>query len=127
MPFRCPYCAQPDALEVSLSIQLPPDSRSDEIFLQVVACQRCGFQGLAVYEESRRGALEHESWDHTGYHVEPGRLAAIVQAIESCPAPNNPACACSTHRDLGWQDATGRWKGIDGLTMSDSFRMEISE
>jgi hypothetical protein len=127
MSFRCPQCALPGVLEIRLSIQFQPDSRSDEIFLQVIACQRCGFQGLAVYEESRRGALESESWDHTGYRVGPGGLAAIVQAVESCPAPNNPACTCRAHRDLGGQDGTGRWQGIDDLVIIDSFQMEISE
>jgi hypothetical protein len=126
MAFRCPQCAQPGVLEIAASIELPPDSRSDEVTLQVVACQRCGFQGLAVYEESRRGALESETWEHTGYRVEPARLASVVQAIESCPEPDNQACNCMSHRELGGQDGTGRWKGINGLDGRNSFRMEFS-
>jgi hypothetical protein len=118
---------RPGALEIIASIQFPPDSRSDDIYLQVVVCGRCGFRGLAVYEESRRGAMDSESWDHTGYRLEPAGLESIVQAIESCPEPNNQACTCSAHRDLGERDAAGRWKGIDGFVISDLFPMEISE
>lgn len=124
MPFRCPQCAQPGSLEIVGSIQFSPDSRSDEILLQVVACHRCGFQGLAVYEESRRGALDSESWDHSGYRVEAAEVSLVIKAIENCPDPYNPACTCSTHRELGKQDGGGRWKGICGMYGADSFRME---
>jgi len=69
MPFRCPDCLSPNGLEVGAAIQLPPDSRSDEFYLQLVRCRQCGFRGAAVYEESRRGALDADDWSHTGYHL----------------------------------------------------------
>ena len=55
MSFACPECLT-KSLKITAKLELPPDSRSDEITVQVVACSRCGFAGVAVYEESRRGA-----------------------------------------------------------------------
>jgi hypothetical protein len=59
MSFVGPEC-HANSLAITQSIELPPDGRSDEISLQIVACQACGFAGTAVYEESRRGALDSE-------------------------------------------------------------------
>ena len=36
MSFNCPKCKSAGSLTVSYSIELPPDSRSDEIALQLV-------------------------------------------------------------------------------------------
>lgn len=63
MAFICPQCFGKGTLEIKVSMQLPSDSRSDEIALQTVGCSQCGFQGLAVYEESRRGTLGGISQD----------------------------------------------------------------
>ncbi len=68
MPFQCPECST-KTLKITHKLELPPDSRSDEITLQIIECSGCGFGGIAVYEESRRGALDDDSFDHTGYRV----------------------------------------------------------
>ncbi len=64
----CPDC-QANPLKITQSLELPSDIRNDEITLQIVHCDECGFHGLAVYQESRRGALDSESWEHEGYRV----------------------------------------------------------
>lgn len=57
--------------------------------LQVLECAGCGFHALAVYRESRHGALDSEAWRHEGYRVSGG-------------------CQCSTHRRLGQQTGSSR-------------------
>ena len=60
MAFVCPECHMPGALRITVSLQLPADSRSDDIALQIVECAHCQFKGIAIYEESRRGPLESD-------------------------------------------------------------------
>ena len=125
MSFVCPDCLTPGTLEITLSMQLPSDSRSDDISLQVVECSHCGFQGVAVYEESRRGALDSESWDHSGYRVAKEDLKALIETMRQCPRPSNDACQCTAHRALGRTDASGRWCGIDDLKVLGGFPMRL--
>ena len=100
---------------------LPPDNRSDDIILQVVSCSQCGFSGLAVYQESRRGAMDSESWEHIAYQVPVSDVKAISSAIRSCPAPKNPGCQCAAHLQLGQRDAGGRWCGLQDQNLKGSF------
>ena len=110
----CPTCSS-DSLNIVSSIELPSDSRSDEISVQLTECSRCGFTGLAIYEESRRGALNKESVTHRGYFVNPAHRAAIQQIINQCPDHRNPRCQCQAHRTLGRVNTRGRWIGLDGM------------
>ncbi len=61
--FRCP-AGDTLGLDLGPSLELPPDGRSDEITVQGLRCVHCDFLGVALYEESRRGASE--SWHHDG-------------------------------------------------------------
>ena len=92
MSFRCPECAAPNSLNIARSIELPPDSRSDEIALQIVECAGCGFAGIAVYQESRRGGLDDESVDHTGYVIGEDDLKALRRTLARCTDPKNRHC-----------------------------------
>ncbi len=123
MPFLCPECSEPKSLGIALKIELPPDSRSDEITLQVVECYRCGFEGIAVYEESRRGALGSESFHHIGYRVSKEDLKALRRTIKACPRPTDWRCRCSAHRVLGRRDASGRWSGLDDIDQEGTFAL----
>ncbi|MFL5383787.1 MAG: hypothetical protein ACJ8GN_14805 [Longimicrobiaceae bacterium] len=124
MPFDCPECGVPGTLAITAAIELPPDRRSDEIALQLVACARCGFRAVAVYEESRRGSLDSEAVDHAGCRVPAETLDAIASQIAACPDPGNPACACASHRRLGRADDSGRWCGLP--EMAGRFPMRVS-
>lgn len=121
MAFVCPQCLTSGSLNIALSLHMPPDARSDDIVLQVVECPRCEFCGLAVYEESRRGALDAESWDHTGYWVGEHDLNSVRTAIENCPEPRNTKCQCQSHVDLGRRDSQWRWRGLDGIETRGTF------
>lgn len=123
MPQGCGVCKATNAIKVLQTLVLPPDSRSDDIILQVVKCARCGFKGLAVYEESRRGALDSESWSHTAYRVASKELKTIAAAIRACPSPRDPKCLCNTHRQLGRRDRGGRWNGLENIAIEDSFQI----
>lgn len=112
MPFACPECGDPASLGITSSIELPPDSRSDEIALQIVACARCRFRAAAVYEESRRGSLDSEAVDHRGYRVSRESLDSLIARIGACPEPANRGCGCESHRELGRTDDGGRWRGL---------------
>jgi hypothetical protein len=118
-------CERRRVLQIRQRIELPPDGRSDEIALQIVRCDRCGFGGIAVYQESRRGALDDESFDHTGYQVSAQDLSQIHRAISRCPKPRDPRCKCASHRSLGSRDASGRWNGLAGIALGDAFALKL--
>ena len=123
MAFLCLDCKR-YALNIMATLELPADSRSDEITLQVVKCGHCPFEGLAVYEESRRGALDDDSFDHRGYRVPQDDLRAMKRAIRQCPSKKNPRCTCETHRTLGSKSASGRWNGLEDIELQESFVMQ---
>jgi hypothetical protein len=121
MTFRCPDCSAAGWMRITRAIELPPDNRSDEIMLQIVKCDRCRFEALAVYEESRRGALADESIDHRGYYVSKADLKAVKSRISKCPRPRDSRCLCQAHKQLGSKDEYGRWDGLAGIKLGRSF------
>ena len=125
MPFLCPDCSAAGMLNITQSLELPADSRSDEITLQVVKCTRCGFETIAVYEESRRGGFGDESVDHRGYYVGESDLRMLKKKINQCPNPRNGRCKCSVHKQLGGKDKSGRWIGLAGIAVSRRFEMKL--
>lgn len=126
MPFRCPQCKNLSSLEITKSLELPPDSRSDEITLQVVECDACGFCGLAVYEESRHGFLESEAWQHVGYWVSRDAVESVRAAIQSCPNPFQANCKCEVHTSLSQTDMHGVWKGLLEMERAHTFLMRLA-
>ena len=125
MPFLCPSCADPASLGVTSAIELAPDSRWDEIALQLISCRRCSFKGLALYQESRRGPIDSEYVNHTGYFVSPNDIERVKIAIEQCPHPKDGRCGCYSHRSLGRQDKSSRCIGLDSIFMDKPFEMEL--
>ena len=125
--FVCPDCLRPGSLQITQSIQIAPDSRSDDIVIQVLACNQCGFRGLATYEESRRGTLTSEAWNHTGYRVAEEAVQAMSAAINQCPNPKDVDCLCATHQRLGVKDETGRWQGLGESESKGTFPMRLVE
>ncbi len=111
--FRCPDCGAP-ALHIHQVMEFPSDARDDEISLQVVRCAACRFHGLAVYRESRRGALFDECWDHEGYRVPEADFRQVQAWIRACPRPRDPTCTCEAHRRLGRRNASQVWDGLRG-------------
>lgn len=109
MSFLCPECSNKKSLQIIRSIELAPDARSDEITLQVVRCRDCDYEGLAVYEESTRGALDSETVDHYGYYVDRKNLRSIHSTIKRCPKPKDAWCKCNSHEKLNQRDPSGRW------------------
>jgi len=121
MQYYCPKCSTL-SLEIFDIIQFAPDSRSDEIVLQLIGCPRCGFRGVAIYEESRRGRMSGNNWEHNGYRVGGDELTVLSEAIRCCPEPNNPRCRCPVHIILG-RRSFGRWVGLRGFDILDNFAM----
>lgn len=117
--YLCPDCGAGTLAIVTL-IELPSDCRSDEITVQAIACATCGFAGAAVYEESRRGSLDAESWTHEGFRMPVERASALCELLLSCPSPRKQACACRAHRELG-RVADDRWAGLDAWGITDQF------
>lgn len=122
--FTCPACHETGTLAVELGVDLPADSRSDEINLQVLVCTVCGFRAIGVYEESRRGALDNPAWNHCGYSASPSAVDYAAMLIRACPQPSNPACACSSHCILGRQDPRGTWAGLDLFAPGQPFNLD---
>ena len=125
MSFNCPDCAT-GGLKISRSIALPPDSRSDDIIVQVVRCGHCGFRAAAIYEESRRGGLDSESWDHRGYRLDKEELAELNRLMAACPDKKNKRCPCASHRQLGQKNEYGRWQPPFETDWERSFPMQRS-
>lgn len=119
----CPRCGAP-SLEIRLALELPPDARSDEIALQVLGCEACGFEALAMYEESRRGA--DDVWHHVYYDCTPEEVERVSAAIARCPEPRSPRCGCDAHRELGAHDPGGRWQELRNLGIEPRIGGRIS-
>ena len=127
MGYLCPECGARGTLRIRESLALPADSRSDEIALQTVACGDCSFTGMAVYEESRRGVLDSECWEHRGFRVPDATFVTRLEAmIRRCPDPSNAACACSVHETLGSTDGAGRWQGGQEFLSGETFPMQLT-
>ena len=123
MPFLCPQCKLPQ-LNITAKIELSPDSRSDEIMLQIIKCYLCGFSGIAVYEESRRGSMDSESFTYYGYRVSPADLRALRELIKNCPDPKNRRCECFAHHTLNVKDISGRWNALADVHLDGRFGIE---
>jgi len=124
MSFQCPDCSASKSLRIGARIELPPDSRSDEIALQIITCSHCGFAGIAVYEESRRGAMGDESFDHAGFRVSAADVKALRKLIRQCPDPRSKRCRCAAHRRLG-RKSSGRWDGLSDIEREGRFAMRF--
>jgi hypothetical protein len=119
----CPDCRR-DSLSIAASLELPSDSRSDEITIQVVECAGCGFEALAVYEESRRGGFDSGSVDHRAYRTPRGVVHAVRHQLAGCPSPKNARCRCAVHRLLGTKNAAGRWVGLQRFGLGSRLSLE---
>ena len=118
--FLCPECGA-TALRLIAGLELPADSMSDEITLQVAECGACRLRAAAVYEESRRGSLDSDCWIHAGYRLPADRVAELLALIRSCPRPSDPRCTCPAHVQLGVTDDTGRWAGLAPWSPGERF------
>jgi len=126
MPFLCPDCSSSTgSLNIKEKIELSADSRSDEIALQIVVCSRCSFSGIAVYEESRRGALDDDSFSHIGYRVSVEDQMQLRKMIQKCPLPKDRRCSCQVHHELGKKDSSGRWVGIREIQVNGEFELRF--
>ena len=79
MSFFCPKCKM-YRLEIVESIKVEPGPSDDDKSIQAVRCP-CGFEGIAVYEESRRGA--DDAVNHTGYFVPENKTVELEKAIKN--------------------------------------------
>ena len=120
MAFKCPAC-EGGSLKIELSMELPPGD-VDETSVQMVKCENCGFRGIAVYEESRRGSMSSDSFWHMGFEVSDEDLQFVQNGFRLCPARSNQNCQCETH--LAW--AKRPWPGRD-MTVKRRFRMDLAD
>ena len=105
MAFVCPMCKE-RSLDITHSIELPPE-RYDELTLQVVGCNACGFRGAAIYEESRQGSSDR--WHHSCFAAPAEVLDALAALIESCPKQSERNCSCDALKTIGRRDPSGKW------------------
>ncbi len=125
MSFACPECSDQSSLGIQNSLELPPDADWDEVALQVIRCGNCAFFGLAVYRESRRGALDREIIHHTGYRLPPEQAAQIARQIASCPKPSDRDCGCRSHLRLSGVNESGRWAAVEPGARTGTFPMQL--
>lgn len=123
MAFKCPACRR-NTLKIHLTLELPPGA-SDETQVQTLKCEACGFRGIALYEESRRGSLDSESFRHGGYEVRESDMERVVDALLRCPAPGERYCQCETH--LTWAKSDWSSPEKSGMTVKRRFRMDLAD
>jgi hypothetical protein len=111
----CPNCGNEEKGSAACFLELPPDSRSDEITLFVKECPGCRHRYLAVYEESRRGGLGEDHWSFHGYECSSAAWDELKELVARCPSPDDSRCECATHRKLAVYDELGRWCGLDSF------------
>ncbi len=121
MALLCPDCAGRGALLIEAFMEIPPDSRSDEITIQLVKCGSCEFIGAAVYEESRRGRLDDESVDHYGFRLERADWERLAKMLKACPRPRDTKCKCRSHTKLNPRSEYGRWQGLNEFNPGKRF------
>ena len=123
MLFKCPECER-YTLVITHRLELPPDSKWDEITLQALNCSNCHFESAAVYYESRRGALDSEIWHHTGYHLDIQEMERLVAAMRSCKNPRDKDCLCPAHLSLGMVNEYLAWDGLSQFHVTGTFIMQ---
>ena len=116
--FVCPMCER-TTLVVTQRLVLPSDCQADEITLQGVVCDYCGFETLAVYQARRGGS--GDSVSHRGYYISPNDYRNTRDMMRYCPKPTSPDCRCSAHRTLSRQDEQGCWLELAGITHEGTF------
>jgi hypothetical protein len=126
MGLICPACSL-DSLTITSKIELPPNERSDEVTLQLIECKKCGFQGVAVYEESRRGKIDSDTFSHRGYTVSSELLNKIKEMINHCPDQNNARCRCKTHRHFIDLYRAGNWDWLEEHRKNKSFEIRYKD
>jgi hypothetical protein len=97
--FCCPSC-QEKKLEIGATVELQPGSRWDEEALQLISCENCQSTGLAIYRESRRGAIDSETVEHEGAFLPLPELLQIRATLLLCPNPSKAKCGCAAHKEL---------------------------
>lgn len=70
-------------LEIVHSVSVTPTNplSSDEL-IQTVQCSESGFRGIALYAESRAGALEDDAPNHDAFAVDDESYAAANELLE---------------------------------------------
>jgi hypothetical protein len=125
MPLICPECHS-NRLRITRRLELAPDHRSDEIALQIINCEACGFRGIAIYEESRRGALGSGSWSHWGYPAKASALRVLEQKMRQCPQPRNPKCGCPVHQEFHRAGPGSDWTEVlPGVDWDKAFGIDF--
>jgi hypothetical protein len=126
MAFSCPECASPASLVITSGLELAPDANWDEISVQILRCANCGFCGVALYQESRRGAFGDSLVVHQGYAVALQNFRILEQAIAACPSPGDHHCECRSHALIEQVYASGAWRGADTDQEGNGFVMQTS-
>ena len=102
---RCPECGARRVVERQ-AFALPPDAAGKPLELKAISCRACTFRGVAV----RAGDAAPR-----GYGLDWQEHAAFTLAIDRCPAPADPACACPAHRRFGKREGD-QWVGLAEVT-----------
>lgn len=114
MAFVCPHC-DGGGLDIVVAIELKPREISGERQLQLLACTGCGHRCGAIYDDTSVGMYDDEGQFHELYAVEEATWSALESAIRSCPEPEEPACSCEMHVQLGQRGEGTSWQPPEGF------------
>ena len=102
---RCPECGARRVGEQK-AITLARGGDEEPLELKAISCRACTFRGVAV----RAGDAAPR-----GYSLDWQEHAAFALALDRCPTPADPACACPAHRRFGEREG-GQWVGLAAVT-----------
>lgn len=102
MLFHCPSCSL-DTLELTRSLDLPPNDGFSDRAIQFLHCSVCDFSAAGFYHE--RSSPESEV-DHFCFRIPSGSSAKKFQdLLASCQSPTQKDCSCSAHSFLDGSEA----------------------
>jgi CheY-like chemotaxis protein len=118
--FICPDC-HGSTVHVGCSLEVGSDATSQRNWLLAVSCTACNFTGAAASRERNKDAAA----EHQGCRLQPPRYHALVDVINACPAPDDPACRCDSHTELGRVHGTS-WPGLRVVGSTVEFSLQPS-
>ncbi|GEM_PF-976297 len=123
MPFECPQCQVKNSLQILTTLELGPAAGADETMIQLTECSHCEFQALAIYQESRGGALEGEAFSHQGYPLAKEQFQLLTDLFRVCPDGFKRMCGCQAHQELARHAALQDWVAF---SQKNPFTMKLA-
>lgn len=113
--FNCTKCDN-ISLSIKHSVRVPPKNpMSKDELVQTIQCSSCDFKGMALYKESRAGAIDDDHLNHDGYELDEASFAYLDELLSNSAKAEELAKLYAK----SFQDSPIKidWRGIFGITV----------